>query len=251
MLTSTFIHLPRVGEKTERRWWKMGINSWRNWLKAYDMGWFAKFQLRSKWRKLIERSIAELENGNASFFAELLPRQEYWRCYREFKGRTVFLDIETTGRSPWDYITVVGIYDGHRYTPFVHNHNLNKCIEALHDKAIIVTFYGSAFDLPFLRRSFPNIYFPPIHIDLCYLLKRLGYKGDLKAIERQLGIRRDKEIVGLSVMDAVQLWMRYKHGNDVNALRLLIKYNRADVVNLKPLMDFAYHEMARRVRGVS
>jgi uncharacterized protein YprB with RNaseH-like and TPR domain len=252
MLTSTFIHLPGVGEKTERSWWRMGISSWHDWLKAYHMGWFAKFpQLHNQWRELIECSMAELENGNASFFAKLLPKQEYWRCYREFKERTVFLDIETTGCSAWDYITVVGIYDGHRYMPFVRGYNLHKCVEALYGKAVIVTFYGSAFDLPFLRRSFPNIYLPPIHIDLCYLLKRLGYKGGLKAIEWQLGISRDEEIEGLSGIDAVRLWMRYQHNNDANALRLLIKYNRADVVNLKTLMEFAYREMVKRVLGVN
>ncbi|MCS7252441.1 MAG: ribonuclease H-like domain-containing protein [Armatimonadota bacterium] len=245
LLRATFIHLPGVGEKRERIWWRMGITSWERWLCECNRGTLK--HVLTSWRELIEKSIAALREGNAYFFASMLPKVEHWRCYRDFQESVVFLDIETTGTSDDDHITIVGLYDGYHYRTFIRGYNIQDLFEELHGKAIVVTYYGSRFDIPFLQRRFPNIRIPPIHIDLCYLMKRLGYKGGLKTVERQLGIVRDHEIDGLSGWDAVRLWNSYERYNDGYALELLIKYNRADTVNLKPLMEFAYSEMALRL----
>ena len=42
--------------------------------------------------------------------------------------------------------------------------------------------------------------------------------------------------------EAVLLWKAYQWG-DKSALNRLIKYNTADIVNLKPLMEEGYEEM--------
>ncbi len=245
LLTATFIHLPGVGEKRERAWWRMGITSWEKWLQECKRG---KLQhVPDDWKRLIKGSITALAERDADFFADKLPREQYWRCYQDFRDSTIFLDIETTGMGKDDHVTVVGIYDGRRYKAFIRGYNMSDMVGELHGKAIVVTFYGSRFDIPFLRRRFPNIHIPPIHIDLCYLMRRLGYKGGLKAVERQLGIVREQEIEGLCGWDAVRLWNEYERYGDEDALALLIKYNKADTVNLKPLMEFAYNEMAHRL----
>jgi uncharacterized protein YprB with RNaseH-like and TPR domain len=83
---------------------------------------------------------------------------------------------------------------------------------------------------------------PPAHIDLRFLLKRLGYAGGLKKIEKDLGIGRETEINGMDGYEAVRLWQAYQWGDDT-ALKTLIRYNRADIVNLKPLMEIGYREM--------
>jgi uncharacterized protein YprB with RNaseH-like and TPR domain len=93
-----------------------------------------------------------------------------------------------------------------------------------------------------IRRFFPNISLPAVHIDLRYLLKRLGYRGGLKKIEKELNIVRDTEIDGMNGYDAVLLWKAYQLG-DQKALERLIKYNTADIVNLEPLMEIGYQEM--------
>ncbi|MGC8716337.1 MAG: ribonuclease H-like domain-containing protein, partial [Thermoplasmata archaeon] len=72
--------------------------------------------------------------------------------------------------------------------------------------------------------------------DLCFLGHRIGFKGGLKLIEKQVGIERENEISGLTGYDAVKLWNRYKSG-DINSLITLIRYNRSDVLNLLKLID--------------
>jgi uncharacterized protein YprB with RNaseH-like and TPR domain len=95
-----------------------------------------------------------------------------------------------------------------------------------------------------LKKRFPvlqNVFAERLHIDLCPLLKTLGFRGGLKSIERQVGINRRPETDGLNGMDAVRLWNQYQRGgeNAEEALRLLHRYNEEDVVNLKFLLDFA------------
>jgi len=111
---------------------------------------------------------------------------------------------------------------------------------------MVITFSGSSFDLPYIRRWYPSITLPPVHIDLRFFLKRLGYKGGLKAIEKEFGILRDSEIGGMDGYEAVKLWRAYQLG-DQNALDLLIQYNTADIVNLKPLMETGYDQMKKQV----
>jgi uncharacterized protein YprB with RNaseH-like and TPR domain len=77
-------------------------------------------------------------------------------------------------------------------------------------------------------------------------LRRLGYRGGLKNIEKQLGIGRESDVYGMDGHDAVMLWKAYQWG-DQEALDRLVKYNTADIVNLEPLMQLGYGEMKRRI----
>ena len=64
----------------------------------------------------------------------------------------------------------------------------------------------------------------------------------MKSIESQLGLKRDDSITDVNGFEAVRLWHRYKRGDD-GALVKLTDYLKADICNLKPLMDFAYKGM--------
>jgi uncharacterized protein YprB with RNaseH-like and TPR domain len=104
--------------------------------------------------------------------------------------------------------------------------------------AQIVTYNGKCFDVPFIRRKLRT----PLdhaHLDLRYLLNRLGYKGGLKGCEKRLGVRRDgvEEVNGFM---AVLLWREYQDGND-KALETLLAYNIADAVNLEIISVKAYN----------
>ncbi|MEW6069353.1 MAG: ribonuclease H-like domain-containing protein [Candidatus Thermoplasmatota archaeon] len=166
-----------------------------------------------------------------------MSKRDWWRCYPEFKERTIFVDIETDPEK----ITVIGIYDGKRMNNFIRGKNLVYALPLLKKASLIVTYNGTGFDLPVIRNEM-NVNVEAIHIDLMYLLRRLGLKGGLKKIEKVIGIRREKEIDGLSGKDAVELWHEYKSGN-YSALSTLIKYNRADVVNLELLLKLCYKKM--------
>jgi uncharacterized protein YprB with RNaseH-like and TPR domain len=117
-------------------------------------------------------------------------------------------------------------------------------LEDIEYAALLVTFFGTGFDLPFLRRAF-GIQFPQIHIDLCFLLKRLGYSGGLKNVEKQLGIQREDDILGMDGMDAIRLWNEWQRGNQQSG-DLLLEYNRADILGLETLMEIAWPLMIQK-----
>lgn len=46
--------------------------------------------------------------------------------------------------------------------------------------------------IPFLKSEFKDFKFTQAHIDVRYLLYRLGYSGGLKQVEINVGIQREK-----------------------------------------------------------
>ena len=117
--------------------------------------------------------------------------------------------------------------------------DLQEFAEDIGRYQLLVTYYGSGFDVPFFRRRFPGVVFDHLHIDLCPVLHRLGYKGGLKHVEEQLGIARSPETQGLGGWDAVRLWHEYQCGSR-EAFALLTAYNTEDIVNLESLLEFAF-----------
>ncbi len=243
MLENTFIHIPGIGPKTEKRIWEEGIYTWYDFIEAKRT-----ILSPSKDRMIryeLERSIRH--KREIRFFQDRLSSDHMWRLFKDFKDKVVYLDIETSGGFQGvDEITVIGLYDGKRVCTFVNGKNLEQFELAISSYDLVVTFNGSTFDLPFIRRWFPHIHLPPGHIDLRYLLNRLGFKGGLKRIEQELGIQREEAIQGMNGFDAVLLWKAHEWG-DREALRELIRYNTADIVNLEPLMEMAYKEMRARL----
>ncbi len=245
MLEATFLHLRGMTAVLERQLWEAGVHSWHEFLARYQSGTLP-VPARPEWLHLVRQSLSQLERGNVSFFAQLLPPAEHWRLYGTFRNRTVFLDIETTGLGEKDRVTVVGLYHGDRYEPFVDGHDLDRLPNALMGFAILVTFNGNEFDIPFLRRMFPDLALPPVHLDARALLKRLDIRGSQKAIEERLGLVRKEHLRGMTGIDAVALWEAYLRG-EPTALQRLLEYNREDVAKLKELTEFAYRELCRQL----
>lgn len=243
MLEHTFIHIPGIGHKTEQMLWSKGIATWQQFLGKKE----PVFSLgrESAVREFLLETIEHKED--IEFFRDLLPAGEMWRLFEAFRQKAVYLDIETDGGCDGIHeITLIGIYDGNRIQTFVSGKNLQEFESAISEYDLMITFNGTAFDLPFIRRSFPGISLPTAHIDLRFLLSRLGYKGGLKHIEQSLGIRRKPEVEGLNGYDAVLLWRAYEWG-DRASLDRLIQYNTADIVNLEPLMMLAQEAMKRKL----
>lgn len=241
MLNNTYIHIPGIGAATEQKIWKCGIKSWEDFLRNHD----AIGTTGSKKRLLlsgVKESIEQLSAGNHVFFARRLLPCHHWRAYRRFRERTAYVDIETTGLSPQhESITIIGIYNGKETKTYVRGINLKEAQFELEKYKQLITFNGARFDLPFIENEFQWA-FNHLHIDLLYPLKKLGYCGGLKKVERSLGIKRSKETEGISGLDAVRLWNKYERGND-EALELLIKYNGEDVENLEKLVETTYPMM--------
>jgi len=248
VLTQTFIHLPAVGPKTEARLWQAGLHDWQAALAAPRAPGIGQRRWENLRREL-EQDERFLESKEYRHFARKLARRYHWRAWPDFRRAAAYLDIETTGLSYYAQVTVVGVYDGVRVHTFVHGDNLDLLPEFLEQFALLVTFNGATFDLPFLRRRFPGLPLDQLHVDLRYLLRHLGLRGGLKSIEARMGLRRAEDLQGLDGFDAVRLWEDYRHRGDEEALDLLIRYNAADVENLEPLAEYAYTELWRRCRG--
>ncbi|MFQ6013463.1 MAG: ribonuclease H-like domain-containing protein [Thermoplasmata archaeon] len=238
MLRSTFVHVPGIGYATERKLWDGGLESWEAYLEHPEGVRLGPVRGR-RLEEGLRQSQKRLRAGDHRFFARHLPRREFWRAYPAFRDAVAYVDIETTGlEAEQDEITLIGLFDGAEMRSF-YGESLEAFPKALGPYKLLVTFNGATFDVPFLRRTFPALRVPPIHIDLRYLFARLGMKGGLKAIEGRLGIRRSRATEGVRGWDAVYLWRRYQRG-DQEALRVLLRYNEEDVVNLRPLLEIAY-----------
>lgn len=239
MMRSTFICVPGIGEKTEEHLWNMGISTWEIFRRKSKIIGLSKNK-----RELINEYLDKIEKefyGNyVSYFARYLPKKEYWRVYKDFIDKILFLDIETTGLSLYyDKITIIGTFNGKEVKIFIKDSNLEEFIDYIKDYEIIITFNGKLFDIPFIKKEFPEIRFPPLHIDLRYLLRNLGLKGPLKKIEKKLHIKRPDSLQEVNGREAVSLWNKFLRGDD-KALENLILYNIYDILNLKYIMDFCY-----------
>jgi uncharacterized protein YprB with RNaseH-like and TPR domain len=244
MLTSTYVHLSGIGYSTERRLWQAGAWSWEEFLRRPpEMG--ISPTRAAALAELITTSRDRLASGDYRFFAEALSRRDQWRAFPEFSSRVLYLDIETTGGADFDDVTVIGVHDGRQLRQFVRGEDLLEAEAVLEEATLLVTFFGTGFDIPVLRRLFPRLPFDQLHVDLCHALRRLGYRGGLKAVERQLGLARPPEIAGMGGWDAVYLWRQHQLGSS-RARRLLLDYNRADVENMIPLMALVYDRLRER-----
>ncbi len=204
--------------------------------------------LAARLQTTVAESLVRLSRQDSRWFAAALPRSEHWRAYDTFGDRIAYLDIETTGSFGEDLTTVIGIHDGNALHQFVRHENLRDWLDVIADRTLLVTFSGASFDLPFLRREF-GIPLDVLHIDLCPLLRKLGYKGGLKAVERQLGLVRPEETAGLTGFDAVRLWFDWEHNDTPESLKTLLAYNAEDVLNMRHLLAFAVDRMRKRLWG--
>ena len=243
MLQKTFLHVPGLGAHTERSLWQQGCLSWRKYLDAPE-----DYSIGGSDRVLMAETMAASESALSErrhqYFSNALGGRESWRAWPDFRKSCVYLDIETDGGDAGSSVTCVGLYDGSVFRCLIKDEDLHLFPDIISHYGMVVTFFGTGFDIPMLRRAFPGFTFDHIHLDLCHTLKRLGYRGGLKKIEKQLGIFRGEDTDGLSGMDAVRLWRQYLRGDD-KSLDTLIAYNQEDVVNLETLAAITYSKLER------
>ena len=245
MIRNTFSILNGIGERLERRLWRNGILTWDDFIEARDINFISTpkkegFDLR------LSSSLMALDQADAEFFAATVRRREHWRLFDVFKGDAACLDIETNGfmTESGGFATVVGIYDGFDYKCFVKDETLTA--ENLRREfsryKYLITFYGTGFDVPFLMRSMPDLKFDIPHFDICFGARKLGFKGGLKKLEVEIGIKRDEAVKDIDGYGAIKLWESARRGSS-DALRLLKIYNREDTVNLFVIAGIVYERL--------
>lgn len=241
VLRATFVHLPGIGPATEVGLWRRGIRDWAElrttWLGGRSPGLLAA----------LDGSETALVERDPAWFGRRLPPGERWRLYPEFREATAFLDIETTSLSPFEgIVTVVSVHARGSTRSFVAGEDLEELPAYLRRFPLLATFNGSRFDVPFLEATLPGFVPPPVHLDLRFLLYRLGLSGGLKRIEATLGLGDRSGVEGIGGLEAVRLWQEHRRGTP-GALDRLVRYNRADTRNLEPLLDHAVGALAARL----
>jgi len=247
MIESTFVLLRGIGEYTERRLWDSGVVHWEDFLGRTSVPGISSDRKRL-YDGDLEAAQRHLQVGHARYFTTCLKPRDHWRLFAAFRSRAVYLDIETTGTSPdVGEVTVVGLYAGGRMTSLVRGESLTeeRLRAELSRYDLIVTFFGSMFDLPYLRAKFPGLILDQPHLDLCFAARRLGLRGGLKQIESAVGIQRPPDLHGLDGWDAVRLWRTWRRGHAA-ALEMLLRYNAADARNLEPLAEEIYAGLCAR-----
>jgi uncharacterized protein YprB with RNaseH-like and TPR domain len=249
MIEASFCFLPGVGLTTERRLWRQGLLTWCDFLSRPSIERIGAAR-KASYDKQVTQAIEEYAGHNSRHFAVVLPQGEHWRLYDWLRANTAYLDIETDS---FGQITVVGLYGRGRMTSFVRGESLDprRLAEELRRYDLLVTFCGTTFDLPMLLSHYPDLPLDHPHFDVCLLGRRLGYRGGLKAIERQFGIYRENTLDGMSGNDAVRCWNRWRHSRDEQAKALLVHYNQADCANLEPLAHTFYELMVQSTRPSS
>lgn len=229
--------------EAERTLWRQGAATWDEFL-ASPGNWETENVDKASIARVLKNSQKKLVDFDHRYFLRKIPSKDHWRMFPEFESRLVYLDIETDGGWAGSSVTMIGAYDGNEFRAFIRGQDLHEFPAYLEQFKALVTFFGTGFDIPMLRKLYPLTAFDQLHIDLCPTMRRLGYRGGLKKIERQLEIWRGDDTEGLTGRDAIFLWKRYLQGEQ-RALELLVEYNREDVVNLKTIMQFAYKNLRR------
>lgn len=230
MLRSCFTFLDGIGPRLEQKFRDAGILNWKDFLAAERVPGVSA-QRKAYYDRELTRAERALKDGDVGFFADVLPQREAWRLYAHFKDLCCFLDCEVDGDGR---VIVATVFDRFECKTLVKSVNFGKkeFEMALGPCKLLVTYNGSAFDIPKLERELGITIAVP-HIDLKPLCQRLGFVGGLKDIEQQVGIERPLHLRG----HPADAWKALWASGDKEWLDLVIQYNEEDTVNLYRLME--------------
>lgn len=250
MIESTFQVLPSVGAVKEKKLWERGIRTWKEFIDSDDISPLPA-KNKERYDSVLNYTYELLDSGDCLGLASMIKNGEHWRLYDRFKESASFLDIETDGLERDSTVTVLTICRGDETITLTEGFDLTSetLSDALKGTSMLVTFNGSCFDVPVLKCSFPDVNFDYPHFDLRFGCKKVGMKGGLKVIEKEVGICRDESLAEVDGFEAVRLWKRWERNSDRDALEKLTEYNRADTVNLRVLADIVYGRMVNEYAG--
>lgn len=235
LLARTFLHLPGIGPRLERHLWRNGVQDWKT--LRDEASQFLKGEKLTQILPALDASLEALAAGDLRYFATTLPSNEVWRLLDGRLHATAYFDIEASGGGfpPDAESTAICFYfRGTVFQEFTYEKK-RALLESIHDEAAVICSYnGNGYDLPFLRQEFGGILSLIPHVDLCPWLRRLGLKGGLKAVQRALTHLHQRTGGDLDGWDAVRLWRFHERGVS-GALETLLTYNAEDTIILEQL----------------
>lgn len=241
--TRTFQLIKGVGPQREKELWAQGLETWDDFEAAAKRGVVLGERLDRELRDAITRAREALAEQSLTALATLIPPREHWRLYGHFAQEAAFFDIEADGD---DVPTVVGVMDRQGVATFRRGHSLAQFPERLAQSRLWVTFNGSVYDVPALKKHFETFPEPVVHIDLRFLIRQVKLRGGLKGVEDTIGLGRPPHLRGVKGLDAIRLWREWDATRDVTALRLLTEYNLYDAINLRSVLEWTLWRVAER-----
>ena len=157
-----------------------------------------------------------------------------------------YLDIETDRQGN---VCVIGIFcqPGGFVQFYGDKVTAGNLEQVLSGAETIVTFNGDSFDLPTLDKCFNlDLKGGCSSLDLFKVKKNLGLRGGLKELEKMYGIKRKTE--GIDGYKAILLWEKYVKKGQMGALKLLLEYNKEDVLNLITLEEIFSRQLEEMSR---
>ncbi len=237
MLTASFACFNGLSRSAEQKIWELGCLSWDHFKYLPDKT-FSKKKTETVSSEIEHARIA-LKAGMPDYFLNRFSSPDKIRVLNRFQKQTAIIDIETTGLTSRDYITSIAVLKHGGINMFVRGINLFDFLEILQDVKLLITFNGTRFDLPFIRRCF-SIDLGIPHLDLMPVLKQLGFTGGQKKCEESARLKRSYS-EGMAGQDAVELWNVWKATGNRSSLSQLMIYNAEDVFMLEKLAIRAYN----------
>lgn len=148
--------------------------------------------------------------------------------------KKVYVDIETTGLSYEDPITIITTHNGRETKQFIHGKNLHEFKQYIKDYDVFCGFNIKSFDKPRIEHHLGKDIFKDKEIeDVMYIARNKGFTGGQKKIEQELGIER--KLPDMDGRMAAILGLEYIKTQNQQALDILKEYNKEDVLNLKKI----------------
>ncbi|MBP5639486.1 MAG: ribonuclease H-like domain-containing protein [Victivallales bacterium] len=232
-LTQSFLHFQGIGPSRADALADCGVREWQDLLDIESLQLpFSKAFIKQLTEEA-RANIVALQDNNLVFFIERLDNANRWRLLHDFWDQCTYLDIETSGLELDAQITVISCWNGRELHAFVNGENLEEFPDYLLSIPLMVTFNGSTFDLPVIRRYFNLPDIPVPHIDMRWICRNCDLTGGLKPIEHQLNLKRPNDLVGTDGSEAIALWNRWEYMKDASARAKLIRYCAADTIALQ------------------
>ena len=246
MIRECFRQFQGIGPKTAEVLSREGFASWDDCLiREEEMPFNGK--RRNKLIDEIRKSQLAYDSHDIEYFTASFPTAEQWRILGNYFDRATFIDVETTGLSRHScHASVIAAFHKGEMHSFVYGENLDDFLLLVDDAGLLVTFNGNCFDIPFLEKTFNIPSIGRAHLDLRWIAWHSGYRGGLKSIERQLGIRRPPHIDGIDGFEAVDLFFQWQRG-DASSRDRLIRYCRADVCSTYLIAERILRECGCRI----
>lgn len=202
-------------------------------------------------RKLNKAEIISMAEWRCEHGHSGLEHPECYRLYAVLEEKIGYFDIETSGlQADFNFILSwcikekekddfkQGIFSAKDYKEVpVDKRMVKDCVEALSGYTTIITYYGTNFDLPFLRTralkaNLPFPFYGSIrHIDLYYVVrnKLRIHRNRLDAACELFGVYDKTRI-------RPEIWERALSG-DKESLSYVAEHNKIDTILLEKLHD--------------